>query len=99
MNKSSTDLPNARLSHDPGESEEEHGAPDVEETPKQDPLHPAEPDHLPLPVLLLLADLLLLLLPPGPHHELSQTRPHRLLPPEALRAGQPLICQAGQVLL
>ena len=95
MNKSSTDLPNARLSHDPGESEKEHCAPDVEETPEQDPLHPAEPDHLALPVLLrLAADLLHLR--PGPRHQLPQARPG-LLPPEALRTGKLLISQAGKV--
>ena len=90
-----TNLPDASLAHHPREPEEEHGSPDVEEAPEQDPLHPAEPDHLALPVLLrLAADLLHLR--PGPRHQLPQTRPG-LLPPEALRTGKLLISQAGKV--
>ena len=66
-------LPDARLANDPGQSEEEHGAPDIEETSQQYSLHPTELDHLPLPGVHLL--LLRLPLHRLPRHQLRQSWP------------------------
>ena len=43
-----TNLPDARLAHHPGEPEEEHGAPDVEEARDVNPSAPTKLVHFPL---------------------------------------------------
>ena len=46
--------PYASLAHHPGQPQEEHRAPDVEEASQENALHPPKLDHLPLPGVHLL---------------------------------------------